>query len=160
MSELQIKNRSERDLRSYEVTWAITNKAQKKIWGSNGIRTHDLRDTSAMLYQLSGSINAELWSLVWSRSSASSIYTRYMKRMTRCVYDKDHINENTSESASSIYTHFSWAYIHHCEYLFHFYSLLFFSPLQWLETMKPYFVIDESHLTLSNWSFNERTRPK
>ena len=32
---------------------AVTNKAQKKFWGSNRIRTHDLRDTGAMLYQLS-----------------------------------------------------------------------------------------------------------
>ena len=52
MNALRI-NTSERDLRSYEVTWAVTNKAQKKIWGSNEIRTHDLRDTGAMLYQLS-----------------------------------------------------------------------------------------------------------
>ena len=53
MSELQIKNRSERDLRSREVTKAVTNKAQKKFRGSNGIQTLDLRDTNAMLYQLS-----------------------------------------------------------------------------------------------------------
>ena len=45
MSELRIKKRSERDL--------CTKKAQKKIWASNGIQTHDLQDTSAMLYQLS-----------------------------------------------------------------------------------------------------------
>ena len=45
--------KSERDLRSCEVTQAVTNKAQKKFWGSNGIRTHDLRDTGAMLYRLS-----------------------------------------------------------------------------------------------------------
>ena len=39
---------------SYEVTLtAVTNKAQKKFWGSNGIPTHDLHDTGAMLYQLS-----------------------------------------------------------------------------------------------------------
>ena len=48
MSELQIRDRSERDLRSCEVT----NKAQKKFWGSNRIQTHDLCDTSVMLYQL------------------------------------------------------------------------------------------------------------
>ena len=35
----------------YEVT--VANKAQKKFWGSNGIGTHDLCNTSAMLYQLS-----------------------------------------------------------------------------------------------------------
>ena len=28
-------------------------KPRKQFWGSNGIRTHDLRDTGAMLYQLS-----------------------------------------------------------------------------------------------------------
>ena len=31
VSELRIKNRSESDLRSCEVTYAVTNKAQKKI---------------------------------------------------------------------------------------------------------------------------------
>ena len=31
----------------------MINKAQKKFWGSNGIRTHELRDTGAMLYRLS-----------------------------------------------------------------------------------------------------------
>ena len=42
-------DRSERDLRSCEVTYTVTNKAQKKFWGFNGIRTHDLHDTGAML---------------------------------------------------------------------------------------------------------------
>ena len=46
---------------------------EKKIWGFNRIWTHDLRDTGAMLYQ-------QLWSLLGSRSSESSIYTRYIKR--------------------------------------------------------------------------------
>ena len=32
---------------------AVTNKAQKKFWGFNGIQTHDLCDTGVMLYQLS-----------------------------------------------------------------------------------------------------------
>ena len=41
-------HRSESDLRSCKVT----KKAQKKFWGSNRIRTHDLRDTDAMLYLL------------------------------------------------------------------------------------------------------------
>ena len=31
----------------------LQRKPRKKIWGSNEIRTHDLRDTGAMLYQLS-----------------------------------------------------------------------------------------------------------
>ena len=52
MSELRIKSTSESDPRSYKVTKAVTNKAQKKFWGSNGIRTHDLRDAGAMLYRL------------------------------------------------------------------------------------------------------------
>ena len=55
MSALQIKNIlvGESDPRSYEVTLAVTNKAQKTFWVSNGIQTHDLCDTGAMLYQLS-----------------------------------------------------------------------------------------------------------
>ena len=53
MSELRIKNRNESDLRSCEVTLAVTNKAQKKFCSSNGIRTHDLCDTGALLYRLS-----------------------------------------------------------------------------------------------------------
>ena len=57
MSELRIKNRSESDLRSYEV--AVTYKAQKKFWGSNGIRTHDLRDPVAILYRLSYEVSRE-----------------------------------------------------------------------------------------------------
>ena len=36
-----------------KVILAVTNKAQKKFWGSKGIRTHDIRDIGAMLYQLS-----------------------------------------------------------------------------------------------------------
>ena len=47
MSAVRIKNTSESDPRSY----AVTKKAQKQFWGSNGIRTHDLHDTDAMLYQ-------------------------------------------------------------------------------------------------------------
>ena len=53
MSALRIKNTSESDPRSYEATKAVAKKAQKKFWDFNGIRTHDLRDTCAMLYQLS-----------------------------------------------------------------------------------------------------------
>ena len=34
-----------------KVIQAVSNKAQKQFWGSNGIRSHDLRDTGAMLYQ-------------------------------------------------------------------------------------------------------------
>ena len=32
---------------------------QKKIWGSNGIRTHDFYDTGAMLDQLSYEVSLE-----------------------------------------------------------------------------------------------------
>ena len=42
-----------KDRRSYEATKAVTKKAQKQFWGSNGIRTRDLRNTGAMLYRLS-----------------------------------------------------------------------------------------------------------
>ena len=73
----------------------VVDKAQKKFWGSNGIRTHDLRDTGAMLYRLS------LWSLAGSRSGVSSIYTHYMKRMTWSVYDKDHMSELQIKNRSS-----------------------------------------------------------
>ena len=53
MSALRIKNTSESDPCSCEVASAVINKVQKKFWGSNAIRTHDVRDTCAMLYQLS-----------------------------------------------------------------------------------------------------------
>ena len=39
-------NTSERDLRSCK-------ESPENFWGSNGIQTHDLRDTGTMLYQLS-----------------------------------------------------------------------------------------------------------
>ena len=49
MGEPRIENRSESDLCSCEVTKAVTKKAQKNIWGSNGIRTwRMLIFTSAM----------------------------------------------------------------------------------------------------------------
>ena len=52
--------RSERDLRSYEVTQAVTNKAQNRFWPPR-YRCNDWRP--------------------WNRSSMSSIYIRYMKRI-------------------------------------------------------------------------------
>ena len=52
LSELQI-NRSERDLRSREVAWSSYKRSPEKILSSNGIRTHDIRSTGAMLYRLS-----------------------------------------------------------------------------------------------------------
>ena len=36
-----------------------SDKAQNKFWGSNGIQTHDLRNTGAMLYQLSYEVSLE-----------------------------------------------------------------------------------------------------
>ena len=51
MSALWIENTRESDPLSYEVTKAVTNKAQKKFWGSNGMRIHDLHNTGVMLYQ-------------------------------------------------------------------------------------------------------------
>ena len=42
-----------------EATKAVANKAQKQFRGSNGIRTHALRDTSAMLYRLSYEVSLE-----------------------------------------------------------------------------------------------------
>ena len=42
MSELWIKNRSERDLCSCEVTEAVTNKAQKKFYSLSAIHSYDI----------------------------------------------------------------------------------------------------------------------
>ena len=53
MYALRIENTSETDPRSYEATKAVANESPEKFWGFNGIRSHDLRDTGAMLYQLS-----------------------------------------------------------------------------------------------------------
>ena len=50
---LQIANTSESDPHSYEGTTEVAKKAQKKLCGFNGIQTHDLHDTGAMLYRLS-----------------------------------------------------------------------------------------------------------
>ena len=50
---LWIENTSESDLHTYEATKAVAKKTQKKFWGFNGIQTHNLHDTGAMLYRLS-----------------------------------------------------------------------------------------------------------
>ena len=62
---------SESDPRT-EATEAVANKAQKQFWGSNGIRTHALRDTGAMLYQLSyeasleaGQVRVQFIPVIW-----------------------------------------------------------------------------------------------
>ena len=69
MSALRIKNRSERDLRSCEVTYAVTNKAQKKI-----LRLQRNSNPQPPRYRCDA-LPTELRSLVGSRSGASSIYT-------------------------------------------------------------------------------------
>ena len=59
MSELRIKNRSERDLRGYEVTQAVTNKAQNKFWGVGALFvltayvTSQLRRPLSLLFESS-----------------------------------------------------------------------------------------------------------
>ena len=95
MSALWIKNTSESDLRSCEAALAVAKKAQKKKM----MLQRDLNPWSPR-YRCDA-LPTELWSLVGSRSCVSSIYTRYMKRMTWCLYDKDHMSalriKNTSE---------------------------------------------------------------
>ena len=97
MHALRIENTHESDPHSHEPTKAVVKNAPPKLWDFNRIQTHDLHNTGVMLYQLSyeASLEADL-------SSAHSIYTRYMKRMTWCVFDKDHACalqvKNTSES--------------------------------------------------------------
>ena len=97
MSELRIKKRNERDLCSCKVTWAVTNKAQKKFWGSKGIQTHDLCDTSAMLYQLSyeasleaGQVRVQLiprghgFKSHWSLRIVSGLHLKLLKLLLNC----------------------------------------------------------------------------
>ena len=96
LSALQIKNTSESDPRSYGATKAVTNKAPQKIWGSNGIRTHDFRNTRAMLYQLSSEALLE----------AGQVQIQFIPVIWREWHDvcmkKDHMSalqiRNTSES--------------------------------------------------------------
>ena len=59
------------DLRSCEATEAVAKKAQKTNPRLQWVWAHDLRDTGAMLYQLSYEVG--------SRSGAGSVYTRYMR---------------------------------------------------------------------------------
>ena len=74
----------------HSISFLLTHLVKKTR--KNGIEAHDLRDTGAMLYR----------SLAGSRSSASSIYTRYMKIVRWFAYDISHIYElritNKSES--------------------------------------------------------------
>ena len=68
-----IKNRSARD--SY--------KALQNFWGSNRIRTHDLRDTGAMLYQLSYEASPE----------AGQVRIQFIPVVWRDAYDKNNMSE-------------------------------------------------------------------
>ena len=66
-------------IRHYELSlkkifflFVKANKAQKKVWGSNKIQTHDLCDTSVMLYQLSyeaaleaGQVRVQFIPIIW-----------------------------------------------------------------------------------------------
>ena len=54
------------DPRSHEASKAVAIKAQKQFWASNGIRTHDLRDTGAVLYRLSYEASLEAGQERWS----------------------------------------------------------------------------------------------
>ena len=93
---------SESDLRSYEV--AVTKKAQKKFWGSNGIRTHDLRDTGAMLYQLSyeaspeaGQVRVQFIPVIWRECLSYFITARIT--FTCILYPQcTHMNSETYPS--------------------------------------------------------------
>ena len=58
----------------------------------------------------------ELWSLTRSRSGASSICTRYVKKMTWSVNYKDYMSELRIKNRSE-------RDLHNCKYLFHLYSL-------------------------------------
>ena len=53
MYKLRIENTSETDPRSYKTTKAVAKKAQKEFLGFKGIRSHDLRNTGVVIYQLS-----------------------------------------------------------------------------------------------------------
>ena len=59
----------------------VTTKAQKKFWGSNGIQTHDLRDTGAMLYWLSyeaspeaGQVRVQFIPVIWSNCDVTKSF--------------------------------------------------------------------------------------
>ena len=69
-------NTNESDPHSYEATKAVGKKAQKKVWGFNGIRTHELRDTGAMLYQLSyeaGQVWVQFIPVIWREWDVSKV---------------------------------------------------------------------------------------
>ena len=60
----------------------FTNKAQEKlkVWGSNGIWTHDLHDTGAMLYQLSYEASLE------ADQMRVQLYALYEENDMMCIW--------------------------------------------------------------------------
>ena len=80
--ELRIKNTSESDLRSCLSSCKESPETIRMLQ----------RDFNPWpLWYRCDALPTELWSLAGSRSSVSSIYTGYMKRMIWCVYDRNHI---------------------------------------------------------------------
>ena len=76
--------------------WLVSSEvctADKKIWGFNGNWTHDLRDTSAMLYQLSYEASLEAGQDLVHFIPLHCMIS-YMKRVRWCVYDIDNNNYN------------------------------------------------------------------
>ena len=82
MSELQIKNKSERDL--VKQLWSnlsSTNIAQKTFLGSNRIRTHDLRDTDT--------ICSTNWAMKTHRKQVRyefNLYPLYEENDVKCIW--------------------------------------------------------------------------
>ena len=82
---------------------AVTNKAQKRFWCSNGVRTHDLRDTGAVKPRR-------------KQAGASSIYIHCVKRMTWSVHDKKYewtaekydLYHNIQLTSLSSYNGYKW----------------------------------------------------
>ena len=93
MCELRIENRRERDLRSYEVIKQLQIKPRNNSEAPTGSNPWPPR-------YWCDALPTEVWSLARSRSGASSIYTRYMKRMMWSVYHKDHMSELWIENRS------------------------------------------------------------
>ena len=100
-----------------------------------------------MLYQLS-----YIWSLTGSRSSVSSIYTHYMKRMTWCVYDKDRFH---FYSLSAVHS-YDLYHIHNIsKWIGYIYRLLCLQPLQILQGL-PVFdnLVVINYSSLKNYTFS------
>ena len=74
---LRIQNTSESDPHSYEATKAVVKTSQKNLWGFNGIQTHNLHNTSEMLYQLSS------WKQV---KSEFNLFPLYEENEMMCIW--------------------------------------------------------------------------